>query len=181
MPEIDDSIDLLRIRHPDLKKADIIKVLDKSYKIDENEINNLVVLTLLFNFKYPEFIKKNMRSIANALKWLHSDNVYYNFVKNDILNIDTYKFLKKCIYVICYEKSKMKYETFKKFIRMASRYYIEEQKLVIKKLDYIIPDSFFSSIQYYNAEKITPLPDNEQNIKRISPTSVDEVNVIVQD
>ena len=39
----------------------------------------------------------------------------------------------------------MKYDTFKKFINMASHYYIEEQKLVNEKIDYIIPNNFLKN------------------------------------
>ena len=146
MTDIDGTISLIKIRHPNFSKNDVFKIIDSSYEIDKNAINNLVVLTYLFKLKYPEFTKKNIHKITNSLKWLHSDCIYFNFVKNDILNPDRYKFLKKCIYIICYEKCKMKYDTFKKFIKLASHYYIEEQKLVKKKLDYIIPDNIIKSM-----------------------------------
>ena len=121
---------------------DVFKIIDSSYEIDKNAINNLVVLTYLFKLKYPDFIKKNIHKITNSLKWLHSDCIYFNFVKNDILNPDRYKFLKKCIYIICYEKCKMKYDTFKNQIAGGDKYRQENFKEVFPELHELIKDSF---------------------------------------
>ena len=58
MTDIDGTISLVKIRHPNFSKNYVFKIIDSSYEIDKNAINNLVVLTYLFKLKYPEFTKK---------------------------------------------------------------------------------------------------------------------------
>tara|TARA_B100001093_G_C26561507_1_gene898882 strand:+ start:303 stop:737 length:435 start_codon:yes stop_codon:yes gene_type:complete len=123
---------LLQFKNPIISYDSVIKNVDTDFIIQQDDVNNIVVLTYLLNMKNKDLLKNKIHHVINVIKWIESNNLN----KSEIKDINKYFLLKKWIYDISYNNfNNMPTSDVIKIIKAASNIYQQEIQILNEKFD----------------------------------------------